>query len=723
MSEAVAAGRQYLRHAGRSFLPVGAHVVPPEGPDWPWRVGPEAFGRAFGRMAALGLDTARIDLLWAAIEPRPGTYDEAHLRQLDAILEAARANGLRLHPALFVGGEVGDAYWDVPWRDGRHPHRDPEMLRFQAEHAAMLGRRWHGDPALLAWDLTDEPPLWLFGDTTDDDARAWTGALAAALRSADPAHLVTIGTAEQEVGWGPFRPDVVGDQLDFTCVHPYPIYRPELYPDGLLGPRMTRAAAFETALAAGVGRPVMVHEYGASSAQFDPERIAAYDRLLCWSALGAGAAGFLAWCWTDAEPAAYGRAPYVRQPHETQFGVTDWRGELRPRGRVLGELAATVRALDIDRLAADGAQAGAAIMVPHEYAHPYDTAAFGLEPPAGPYHPAEQAWSPVRDPLPLVRAWLNSFVLASRAGMQAAFPRESLAGSWPNVPLLILPAPLATSANSLLHVRTSWWRGATDFFARGGTLYLSLSADAAVPEMAEIAGCRIADRAPADRAATLRFVAPWGPFRVGDELSLPAGDGTLATRGVRVTLAGGVTVAVDAAGEPVLVAAERGAGHAVTCAYPVELLLAAVADAHGPGDRTWGLYAGLADLAGARSAARAEHPEAMSGELRGPRGGLLALTNHGAEAIEATLTLPAGTGTPRLVAPAGAAGGFGSRSLGRGAPVQAGPKDRATGDVAGRGVERPTLLAGGAAIRLPPYGAVVVSWRTGADGRRRSERA
>ena len=65
-------------------------------------------------MAALGLDAARIDLLWAALEPAAGTFDETHLRVLDRVLEHARRLGIRLHPTLFTGGEVGDAYWDVP---------------------------------------------------------------------------------------------------------------------------------------------------------------------------------------------------------------------------------------------------------------------------------------------------------------------------------------------------------------------------------------------------------------------------------------------------------------------------------------------------------------------------------------------------------------------------------------------------------------------------------
>jgi hypothetical protein len=680
-------GSHYLRAGGRPILPVGAHYVPVEGPDWPWRVGSEAFDSAFAGMAAAGLDAVRIDLLWSAVEPEPGRYDEAHLAVLDEVLAAARRHGLLLHPTLFIGGEVGDAYWDVPWRERRHPHRDPEMIRLQAAHAAHLARRWRGDPAILAWDLTDEPPFWLFRDTTDDDARTWTRALVEAIRAADPGVLVTIGTAGQEVGWGPFRADVVAGDLDVATVHPYPIYEPDLYPDGLLAPRMTHAGAFETALAAGAGRPVMVHEYGASSTQFDPERIAAYDRLLSWSSLGRGATGFFAWCWTDAEPAAFGRAPYVRQPHETQFGVTDWTGTLRPRGRVLADLAATVRRLDLDGLAAHGPVATAAIPVPHEYARPYDPVAYGLaDAPAGEYRPAETAWNPVRDATPLVAGLLNAFVLGARAGFSAAFPRERLDGAWPAERLVLLPAPLASTSNTLLHLRTSGWAGAPGHGARGGTVYVSCSADVAIPEMADLLGTRILDRAPAASAAVLRFARSWGPFAPGDELALPPGDGTIATRSVTLAAAAGSEViAVDATGEPALVVATRGAGHAVTLAHPLELLLARTPDAHGPGDRTWGIYAGLAALAGIADPASVAHPDVTTGTLRGPAGGLTAVTNHGPAALRVPLGLPGEAAAATSIGPEGVA------QL---------PRD-------GDAVE----------LELEPYGGAIVAWRTAAGSR------
>jgi hypothetical protein len=674
-------GARYLRLGDRPYVPVGVHYVPVEGPDWPWRVGAEAFERTFAAMAASGLDAVRIDLLWSAIEPQPGRYDEAHLQILDQVLEAARRHSLALHPTFFIGGEVGDAFWDVPWRAGRHPHRDPEMVRLQAEHVAQLARRWRGDPAVLAWDLTDEPPFWLFRDTTDDEARTWTRELVAAIRREDPDALVTIGTASQEVGWGPFRADVVADELDFATVHPYPIFMPELYPDRLIGPRMTHAAAFETALAAGAGRQVMVHEYGASSAQYDPERIAAYDRLLSWSALGRGATGFFAWCWTDAEPAAYARAPYVRGPHETQFGVTDWTGELRPRGRVLADLAATLRQIDLDGLAGHGPVTTAAIPVPHEYARPYDPASYGLGgAPSGEYVPAETAWNPDRDALPLIAGLLNGFVLGARAGIPVGFPRERLDGAWPGERLVLLPAPLASTSNTLHHVRTAFWAGAGDHLAIGGCVYVSCSSDVAIPQMEALLGARIVDRAPAATPAVLRFMTPWGPFASGDELVLPPGDGTLATRSATLRAAeGSQVVAVDANGDPALVMARRGAGTAVTLAHPLELLVGRTPDAHGPDDLTWGVYAGLASVAAVSAPVDSGHPDVTTGVLTGPDGGMATLTNHGAVPLRVALTLPSGSGSAQEIRPDGA------RVL--------------------------AIRDGAVPVELPGYGATIITWR------------
>ena len=336
--------------------------------------------------------------------------------------------------------------------------------------------------------------------------------------------------------------------------------------------------------------------------------------------------------------------------------MTDHQGTLRPRGRVLAEMATVLSLLgdDLDDLAGDGPIGRAVIPVPHEYVRPYDPAGFGLgDAPAGTYEPAERTWTPERDHRPLVRAWLNGFVMAARAGLSVAFERESLDDRWPEIPLLLAPAPLTSTTSSLSHVRTSFWQGAPEHFARGGALWLSMAADAALPEMTVLAGCHLADRAPADRPGVLRFVRPWGPFADGEELVLPDGDGSLATRWARLAVDDAEVVALDADGGPGLTVARRGSGLAVTCAAPVELLLAARPNAHGPLDRSWGLYAGILAESGIREPARVDHPDVTCGTLRGRLGGLTTITNHGPMDLRVTLHLPGGASGIRRFGPGG----------------------------------------------------------------------
>jgi endo-1,4-beta-mannosidase len=107
----------------------------------------------------------------------------------------AHKHHIYLHPTLFVGGEVGEAYWDVPWRLGRNPQADPEMLRLETNHAQEFGRRYAHETAILAWDLTDEPPFWIAADTSDAMAVNWTRLIAGGLRKFDKMHPIVVGVS------------------------------------------------------------------------------------------------------------------------------------------------------------------------------------------------------------------------------------------------------------------------------------------------------------------------------------------------------------------------------------------------------------------------------------------------------------------------------------------------------------------------------------------------
>ena len=177
-------------------------------------------------MAAAGLDAVRIDLLWAALEPEPGTLRRG---TTSLMLDAgpgcrAQRHGLALHPTLFIGGEVGDAYWDVPWRDGRQPALGPGAAPAPGRHVAALARRWQDEPPSSRGTSPTSHPSGSSSDTTDDDARAWTTALVDAhprRGSRPPDH-----DRHQRPG---DRPRAVpggrrGGAAGLRCVHPYPIY-------------------------------------------------------------------------------------------------------------------------------------------------------------------------------------------------------------------------------------------------------------------------------------------------------------------------------------------------------------------------------------------------------------------------------------------------------------------------------------------------------------------
>ncbi|MGA8067896.1 MAG: beta-galactosidase, partial [Terriglobales bacterium] len=160
---------QYFTREGKRFLPVGAHWVPAKAAmQWPVQWDPKDIEADFAKMHELGYSIVRFDMMWAWFEPRPGDYNPVAFQQLDYFVSLAHKYQIYLHPSLFIGGEVGEAYWDVPWRHGRHPHADPEMLRLETNLAAEFGRRYANESAIIAWDLTDEPPFWIVQTQTTD---------------------------------------------------------------------------------------------------------------------------------------------------------------------------------------------------------------------------------------------------------------------------------------------------------------------------------------------------------------------------------------------------------------------------------------------------------------------------------------------------------------------------------------------------------------------------
>jgi hypothetical protein len=637
-------GTYFSNQRGR-FIPVGAHWVPAEAAlDWTQRWDEASIEADFAKMQDLGFNTVRFDLFWAWFEPRPGDYNPEAFTQFDFLVKMAHRYQIYLHPALFIGGEVGEAFWDVPWRHGRHPHADPEMLHLQTDHAAELARHYHGEPAILAWDLTDEPPFWIVsGQTSDAMAINWTRLIAGAIRRNDPGRPLVVGISMDDLSHGPFRPDLITDDVDFFSAHPYSIYEPGLFPDPMLSTRGTYCGAFQTLLGYGAGHPVMIHELGASSAQFTPERIAAFDRTTMYSSLAAGANGFLLWCYTDAAPETYKRSPYLRAPHETQFGLTTWDRQDRPQGVELRRFSQILKQMDLTDLEPEPATAG--IIVPHEWAKPHgdfshlgikvnsvipyvSTQDGGAVAGGGEHDQGEvNRW--------LVGAWLSTLILARQAGLKVGFPREY--SNWQYMPMLLLPSPLTSSSGNLVHVHTDFWETVRAYLQQGGSLYISLCADAAIPEMEELFGARLADHAPVE-AITLKVVAPLGDLQAGETFDYQADRNNPKLWAATLDVNGGQVIAVDQDGRPALVAHQYGKGKTLLCAYPLESYLALKPAAFEGQGITYRIYHAFSQWVGGTALFSTDQPKVEVAALTGPERGYAILANHSSQALDISVS-------------------------------------------------------------------------------------
>jgi len=652
----------YFSVDGKRFLPVGAHWVPAKAAmQWNVEWDPKDIEADFAKMHELGYTIVRFDIMWPWFEPRPGDYNLTAFQQLDYLVSLAHKYRIYLHPSLFIGGEVGEAFWDVPWRMGRHPHSDPEMLRLETNLAAEFGRRYANESAIIGWDLTDEPPFWIVPSplTTDAMAINWTRLIVDGIREHDKLHPIVIGTSGEEISHGPFRADNISKFVNFFSVHPFTLYAPDLFPDALLSARGTYGAAFEIALSQGAGRPVMIHEMGASTAQFSPERVAAYDRAQVFSGIGAGSIGVDLWCYTDASPEQFHKAPYLRTPQETGWGMTTWDRQDKPLAREFKKISRIVSQLDLTGVAPAPAEIG--IVIPDEWAKPHgDFSHFGLTGPAvTPYVSQADGDAIPGRPQPdasaanqwLISSALTSFILARRAGLKADFPREY--ADWEKHPMLFMPSPITSTSDPFLtHVHSDFYEKARKYVEKGGFLYASLASDGAVPEMDSLFGARIADRAIGSQV-TIKIVASFGALKPGDTFRYTVPTPSIQSWGVLLEVSTGKVIAVDQDGHPALVTNTIGAGRTLISAYPIEHYLASVPAVFDKPENTHTIYDAFRQWTGVKPAFHSDQPEVEVSWLKGDHRGYVIVVNHSDGSRETTLLLNVPVRSLLVVSPEG----------------------------------------------------------------------
>ena len=313
-------GRTFVTDKGQPFVPFGVNYYRP-GTGWAPQVwkkfDAEATRRDFTRMRELGVNCVRVFLSYASFYDRPGVLNAEGIAKFDQFLVIAEETGIYVHPAgpdhwegrpAWVGHDrlpdVGalESFWklfaaryrgrNVIWaydlRNEPEMPWDTPVLRGQWYQ--WLTQRYGSVTNMAqAWGLTNHPPV--FGgiappptqDTSghcelldyqhfrEDIADEWTRRQVAAIKSADPAALVTMGLIQWSVpsklpslqSYSAFRPARQAKFLDFLEVHFYPLEHGGYHYEGETAELRNRAYLESVVReVAAPGKPVVLAEFG-----------------------------------------------------------------------------------------------------------------------------------------------------------------------------------------------------------------------------------------------------------------------------------------------------------------------------------------------------------------------------------------------------------------------------------------------------------------------------
>ena len=315
-------GRTFQTERGKPFVPFGVTYYRP-GTGWApqvWKQFDPAATRAdFARMKALGVNCVRVFLSFGSFYQIPGELETEGLQKFDQFLQLAEEAGLYVHP-------TGPDFWEGSPKWKPVAVEDEPTVAALESFWKLFAARYRGRKVIFAYDLRNEPEVgweqgmkpgwndWLrnkygslvqlaaaWGTSADqvafgaipipepgdalkdrklldfqafreDLADAWTRRQAAAIKSADPAALVTVGLIQWSVPsllpagarhYAAFRPERQAKYLDFLEIHFYPFnhgayeYRQQSDEWGNLA--YLEGVVRETARP---GKPVVLAEFG-----------------------------------------------------------------------------------------------------------------------------------------------------------------------------------------------------------------------------------------------------------------------------------------------------------------------------------------------------------------------------------------------------------------------------------------------------------------------------
>ncbi len=318
-------------------------------------------------MAAHGFNVVRFFLTWEDFQPYPDHIAPDTLANLIITANLAETYRLKLMPTFFCGHMSG-VNWLPGWMlepchtgqrfpvfaNGRYRQASPlncyireEVLQAQLLQIETVCTALRGHPALLAFDLGNEPSNWCIPPDRKS-AREWLARTTDCIRRFSPETRITLGMHAEDLEedrnlW----PQDAAAYVDYVSMHGYPFYLNwvDNPADVYLVPFLAMVTAWLT------GQEVLFQELGAPGSILSPtrsggktelwseEEVANYYREVLTLLQQERCSGAFAWCFADYHPSLWEKPPLEKNLHERFFGLFRADSSPKPAARVWSALS------------------------------------------------------------------------------------------------------------------------------------------------------------------------------------------------------------------------------------------------------------------------------------------------------------------------------------------------------------------------------------------------
>lgn len=272
---------------------------------------PHEITRDLAALKDVGVDYLRAFLFWPDFMPTPSRVEPQMLDRLEEFLDLCQTADLKVHLSFLVGHMSGEN-WSPAWLDDpTRLYSDPVLLDIQARYLREVTARVGQHPALAAYVLSNEMPIYA-GVGTTATVGQWAERLCGVLAGVQPRLPVSLGDG----AWY-----CLGDETGFSPDHAQDILAPHLYIAETDAGRQIAAygLAVGTATALAHGREVWLEEFGASQNTFGEAQIAEFAGRVATEARLQGASHICWWCGFDFELTE--DLPYFHHGFELRFGL------------------------------------------------------------------------------------------------------------------------------------------------------------------------------------------------------------------------------------------------------------------------------------------------------------------------------------------------------------------------------------------------------------------